>query len=298
MRNLRASWLWVAAGCYQPAPLPGAPCSEPEQLCPSGQVCVLNECRLDGDPGDAPPATDNCPDHPSADQHNEDGDMWGDVCDNCPHVATTSQANGDGDGVGDACDPNPALAGDAIKAFYTFHVDPPGAASTGSLGTWTRTDDTYRFVGTEGYVEFPTVYDRVTVEVGGTLESAANQLYLGLYAGNTSAQAFGCALYDCRNAQCGGEEYLGAFLQLFQGKVNTPLGEALAPRALAGAFMIRMSLDPSANRVKCETLDSRTPDPYVREITGMGISVTAGTAGMESEFNVGYSLRYFIVIGP
>ncbi len=38
----------LAAGCYRPAPSPGAPC--PDGACPAGQQCVAGTCRADGEP--------------------------------------------------------------------------------------------------------------------------------------------------------------------------------------------------------------------------------------------------------
>jgi hypothetical protein len=38
----------LVAGCYRPAPSPGAPC--PDGACPSGQRCVAGTCRADDDP--------------------------------------------------------------------------------------------------------------------------------------------------------------------------------------------------------------------------------------------------------
>lgn len=52
----------LVAGCYRPAPAPGAPC--PDGACPSGQQCVAGTCRAEGAPGlDAEVA----PDVPAAD---------------------------------------------------------------------------------------------------------------------------------------------------------------------------------------------------------------------------------------
>ena len=57
MRCAAAIVLLGVAGCYQPAPSPGAPC--PDGVCPTDQACVAGTCRADGEPAldaDAPDA--------------------------------------------------------------------------------------------------------------------------------------------------------------------------------------------------------------------------------------------------
>jgi hypothetical protein len=55
----------LLAGCYRPAPSPGAPC--PDGDCPSGQRCVAGTCRADGDPTlDAEVGSDAAIDAPDA----------------------------------------------------------------------------------------------------------------------------------------------------------------------------------------------------------------------------------------
>ncbi len=72
----------------------------------------------DADDDGWPDVLDNCPNTPSADQSDLDGDGLGDVCDpdldgdgvdniydNCPLVWNPAQSDIDHDGIGDACDP-------------------------------------------------------------------------------------------------------------------------------------------------------------------------------------------------
>jgi hypothetical protein len=132
------------AACYDPRPLPGAPCSEVEP-CPSGQQCIAGACARGGaivdasgggdgsmtitdrDSDGVADTTDNCADIANGDQVNEDGDRFGDACDPCPIEANNTPGDPDGDGVADGCDPHPAAAGDRIVAFEGFaHPLPAG----------------------------------------------------------------------------------------------------------------------------------------------------------------------------
>ena len=72
---------------------------------------------------------DNCPTGPNADQANEDGDAFGDVCDPCP--IDTNNTDTDGDGVGDACDPHPAAIGDKLLIFEGFKTGVPAGWAVG-----------------------------------------------------------------------------------------------------------------------------------------------------------------------
>ncbi|MEL6349958.1 MAG: thrombospondin type 3 repeat-containing protein, partial [Myxococcota bacterium] len=56
-------------------------------------------------------ACDLCPEIPSYDRLDFDGDGVGDVCDNCPAVSNRDQQDADGDGIGDVCDDSPLLRG-------------------------------------------------------------------------------------------------------------------------------------------------------------------------------------------
>jgi hypothetical protein len=83
-------------------------------------------CPGDLDCDGIPDGFDNCPTVANADQGNEDGDRFGDVCDPCPPFADADPiADQDGDGVSDACDPRPTMPGDVISLFEGFHHGVP-----------------------------------------------------------------------------------------------------------------------------------------------------------------------------
>ncbi len=148
------SWAcMLLAGCYSATPAAGVPCDPSAPSCPSGQQCVarggafvcdsdVGDPPIDGTPIDTssvtdvdgdgvPNATDNCPLIANANQANEDGDTFGDLCDDCPPFPSTG-ADADGDGVGDACDPHVLIPGDSIALFEGF-------AGTAIPGGWTAT---------------------------------------------------------------------------------------------------------------------------------------------------------------
>ncbi len=83
----------------------------------------------DVDADGVPNALDNCPERYNDDQHDEDGDGFGDVCDVCPTVIDDQGdfgelgALGFGDGIGDACDPRSTRDGDVLERIDTFKVD-------------------------------------------------------------------------------------------------------------------------------------------------------------------------------
>lgn len=83
----------------------------------------------DVDADDVPNALDNCPERYNDDQHDEDGDGFGDVCDVCPTVIDDQGDFGEqgalglGDGIGDACDPRSTRDGDVLQRIDTFKVD-------------------------------------------------------------------------------------------------------------------------------------------------------------------------------
>src|SRR5262245_36045865 len=58
IRDMRLPWAWIlAAGCYQPAPAPGAPCNRAGD-CPDPLTCVRGTCEVPVDGVDA--ADDAC----------------------------------------------------------------------------------------------------------------------------------------------------------------------------------------------------------------------------------------------
>jgi hypothetical protein len=129
------------AGCFQPSPPRGLAC---ETECPNGETCVDGLCHPEGytapdaDPVDAPvdgvlapdanldpdndgilTPDDNCPSVTNQNQHDEDGDKFGDACDPCPMLFGGDEDT-DSDGVGDACDPQPAVAKQHWVVFEPF----------------------------------------------------------------------------------------------------------------------------------------------------------------------------------
>lgn len=101
-------------------------------LAACGDVEPLHLAPLDPDDLDADDvanAVDNCPERYNADQHDEDGDGFGDVCDVCPTVIDDQADLGEqgalglGDGIGDACDPRPSRDGDVLERLDVFRAD-------------------------------------------------------------------------------------------------------------------------------------------------------------------------------
>lgn len=264
-------------------------------------VAPMDAALPDGPPNDVDGdevlnEADNCRDVFNKDQHDEDGDLRGDVCDNCPHVSNNDQAKNAGDSVGSACDPRPAVAGDTIAAFYPFHVDPAGASANGQ---WTVTNDAYRFVGSIGFLRLPTMRDRVTIEAAGSLESTTRELYVAVTAGlavvNQRLRYFTCGYYDCLGAQsCGAPIHVAASVESFDDGTYDVLDDQVFDSELKTDFKIRMTVDPSAARIVCETTDAR--GTRTTTITNAG-NLVPGTIGVESEYDTTYNLRYIAVFG-
>ncbi len=77
---------------------------------------------------------DNCPTVANANQFNEDGDAFGNLCDNCPAEDNPQQLDTDLDELGDLCDPQPGQANQMLH-FEGFDELPDASDWTG-LGSW------------------------------------------------------------------------------------------------------------------------------------------------------------------
>lgn len=310
----------ILAGCYEPFPPSGAPCTVGEPgACPGNQTCIRGTCRgeavgvdgsvipevdafiPDGTPADLDAdgvanATDNCPSTYNPDQHDEDNDSIGDVCDNCPHVANANQAMtgeaGTPNGVGDACDPRPQTPGDTIQKFYAFNVPPAGVTTE---GTWTVEGDAYRLTGGSlASLIVAGTRDKSTVEIGGTLDSATRELWLTVTAGDSTTAYYDCGYYDCPNCSGVPNDFYSAMIEHFHNNGYDELASnTQLTQPLSGAFTIRIAADSTQDRIACTTSDAR--GTATKTITNAG-QLQPGAVGVRSEF-ASYRLRYLVIFG-
>ena len=128
-------------------------------------------------------ASDNCPIKMNADQANEDGDRFGDVCDPCPPIADGLViADQDGDGVADACDPRPSLAGEVITVFEGFTSPPSGATID---GTWSFAN------GQAIVTSSPDELSALTWTIAGQQETVRTFVTIDALFGNLTARPVG-----------------------------------------------------------------------------------------------------------
>lgn len=238
-------FLWIGlAACYSPAFAPGSPCDPAKNNCPVGQfcvaqggghVCATSETPIDatampdqmtmmpdGSPNDLDGdgvlnADDNCPTKPNANQANEDGDAFGDVCDPCPPFSDNSDS--DGDGVGDLCDPNPNAVGDKIMLFEGFSAGIPGSwlNTTG----WTASNGDAKIVSSDGAVAYlgPTLVPaaRSTVSIGFLPEALFGTGGHGFGVTNPATSMTGAAGYVCEMLTGPAQETQGGIVNLATG---------------------------------------------------------------------------------
>ncbi len=322
---LRHAWLaasLLAAGCYEPFPPAGAPCSlDDVDPCPNGQACIRGQCRVGGGDGidgsiipeidastiDGPAtdvdndgvanAMDNCPGAGNLDQHDEDKDGVGDVCDNCPHLANPNQARTNEattiNGAGDACDPRPTMAGDTIQKFYSFHVQPGGTTTT---GTWDVVEDAYRYTGGgRGTLIVAGVRDKVVIEIAGQVDSNTPNLGIAISAGEANGRYHECGYYDCVNCNGLPDDFHTAFIDYWDGQDYLELdGFHEQNQRLTGTFTIRMSADSTTDRITCTTTDTARGTDTVQ--SSQADLLVPGLVGVYSDF-ASYRLRYMVVFG-
>jgi hypothetical protein len=228
-----------------------------------------------GLPGDrdgdgVPDESDNCPDTYNPDQHNQDGDPFGDACDLCPHIASqTPDADSDGDMIGDPCDPRPN-AKDTLRLFTGFYSQ-DDIAGWDVRGTWTfdgktaaETSDT-----TISYLSPPMTYTRAVVQAGVVVDNVPNadNHGFGVVTGSTGSFTNPDQAYFCFLLVNGGNE---VYDEARDG-TNPAIGAGQSwPAMFTGStedFVLNVD-GPLSCRVHSPTVDRTITGPTVGPSTG------------------------------
>ncbi len=305
----------VLAGCYSPTIQAGGAC---ETTCPGELECIDHVCRehgfvamsdaaivvdvLDGPPGDVDAdglddLTDNCPAKANADQHDEDGDMIGDVCDPCPHVAGNA-ADGDGDGVGDACDPQPTVAKQSIKFFDPFTSSRP---EWELVNGYSRVGESLRGQGVPNNAAFLRLHlanGELRIETGGTIASrdTANyphQLSMAFGIDSAGNNYHYVEFYDSSSA--------GGAIAITKAENDTNYttlaAHPVAAPMATGAWKFRVDESVAAQTIKLVATQGGTTYSQLTGVTSLASpSLTTGTIVSMLVRNADVRYDYFIAI--
>jgi hypothetical protein len=272
--------------CYSPAPVTGLPCDPAIGNCPRGQTCVATAsggvCDGASDSPDAPAggdgaidvaidgpsgpdgdgdgvadATDNCVMKANANQANEDGDAWGDVCDPCPPIADAATPDDpDADGVSGFCDIRPNMAGEHIVLFEGFRSGLPPTWMP--FGTWTPMVNGTQYSvaatvadGQHATLRYPQpagMYQAVTVSTGFAVTAVNSTMQYGGVGAIVQHAPGGDTAVLCAVATIPGQ---GARLALINTGTSAVINDAAYENAVGTSYATGVTWVRASNGYLC-----------------------------------------------